>query len=300
MKKKNRNIIIIVVAAVIVILLAGIAAYHIHSLNTSLDKAKADNQTFRQLAEMDKKEMENEYQQFALQYDEMKRTVKNDSLLKRLNQEQERANALLQELRHVKASDAQEIARLKRELATVREVLRTYIIQVDSLNRENQSLRQQNTAISQQYTAATQQVTSLTQEKQSLQKTVQIAAQLDATGVTLTPQNKKGKTAKKTKDIKRFMVTARIARNVTASTGEKRVYARILKPTNDVVSPSGSFTYENTTLACSASKVIEYNGEETPVQIVVNVSEMLTPGTYRLSLFCDHQMIGSTSINIKK
>lgn len=300
MTNKSKNAIIISAAIIVVLALAAVAIYYIHGLNADLEKAQTDNQTYRQLAEMDKKEMENEYQQFALQYDEMKRTVKNDSLLQRLNQEQQRANALLKELRQVKASDAQEIARLKRELATVREVLRSYIIQVDSLNRENQSLRQQNTAITEQYHSATQQVSSLTQEKQSLQKTVQIAAQLDATGVSLTPQTKKGKTAKKTKDIRRFMVSARISRNVTASTGEKRVYARILKPTNDVVSPSVSFNYENTTLQASAAKTIEYTGEETPVQIVVNVNEMLTPGTYRLSLFCDHQLIGSTSINMKK
>lgn len=300
MNQNTKKTLIIGAAIVIVLALAGGAIYYIHGLNSKLEKARNDNQTYRQLAEMDKKEMENEYQQFALQYDEMKRTVKNDSLLQRLNQEQQRANSLLAELRQVKASDAREIARLKRELATVREVLRTYIIQVDSLNRENQSLRQQNTAITEQFHSATQQVSSLTQEKQSLQKTVQIAAQLDATGVTLTAQNKKGKPAKKTKDIRRFLVNARISRNVTASTGEKRVYARIQKPTNDVVSPSVSFNYENTTLQASAVKTIEYTGEETPVQLVVNVSEMLSPGTYRLSLFCDHQLIGTASINMKK
>ncbi len=296
MKNSTKTIILIVVA----LALLGVAAYFIFSLNSELQKEKDNNEKYVQLAEMDKKEMENEYAQFAMQYDEMKRTIKNDSLLKRLNAEQERANSLLAELKKVKSDDAAEIARLKKELATVREVLRSYILQVDSLNRENKSLRDENFLVKEQYQTATTQISSLTEEKQNLTKTVAIAAQLDATGVSLTAQNKKGKPAKKTKDIKRFTASFRIARNVTASTGERRVYVRILKPTNDVVSQMGTLSYENTTVGYSAVKTVEYNGEETPVTVYVNVGEMLSAGTYKLYIFVDGSMIGSSSITFEK
>ena len=295
--KKSVKIIILCAAALV---LLGVAGYYIYSLSSQLEQQKEDNDKFRKLAEMDKKEMENEYAQFAVQYDEMKRTVKNDSLLHRIEQEQNRANALLAELRKVKSDDAAEIARLKKELATVREVLRQYIIQVDSLNRLNQTLRDENAMVKQQYTTATTQITTLTEEKQKLDKTVAIAAQLDATGLSLQPQNKKGKTAKKTKDITKFVASFRISRNVTAKTGERRVYLRILKPTNDVVNQSGTFSYEGTSLGYSAVKTVEYNGEETPVTMFVNVSEMLTAGTYRMFIFVDGQMIGSTSMSMAK
>lgn len=295
--KKSVKIIILCAAALV---LLGVAGYFIYSLSSQLEQQKEDNDKFRKLAEMDKKEMENEYAQFAMQYDEMKRTVKNDSLLHRIEQEQNRANALLAELRKVKSDDAAEIARLKKELATVREVLRQYIIQVDSLNRLNQTLRDENAMVKQQYTTATTQITTLTEEKQKLDKTVAIAAQLDATGLSLQPQNKKGKTAKKTKDITKFVASFRISRNVTAKTGERRVYLRILKPTNDVVNQSGTFGYEGTQLGYSAVKTVEYNGEETPVTMFVNVGEMLTAGTYRMFVFVDGQMIGSTSVAMEK
>ena len=296
MKNSTKTIILIVVA----LALLGVAAYFILSLNSELQKEKVNNEKYQQLAEMDKKEMENEYAQFAMQYDEMKRTIKNDSLLKQLNAEQNRANSLLAELKKVKSDDAAEIARLKRELATVREVLRSYILQVDSLNRENKSLRDENFMVKEQYNTATSQISSLTEEKQHLTKTVAIAAQLNATGVSLTAQNKKGKNAKKTKDIKRFTASFRIARNVTATTGERRVYVRILKPTNDVVSQSGTMSYESTTIGYSAVKTVEYNGEETPVTIYVNVGEMLSAGTYKLYVFVDGQMIGSSSLSFEK
>ncbi|MBO4487590.1 MAG: hypothetical protein J5729_04425 [Bacteroidaceae bacterium] len=290
----------IIIFGALALVLLGIAGYFIYSLSSQLEQQKEDNDKFRKLAEMDKKEMENEYAQFALQYDEMKRTVKNDSLLHRIEQEQNRANALLAELKKVKNDDAAEIARLKKELATVRAVLRSYIIQVDSLNRLNQSLRDENAMVKQQYTTATTQISTLTEEKQTLTKTVAIAAQLDATGLSLQPQNKKGKLAKKTKDIAKFVASFRISRNVTAKTGERRVYLRILKPTNEVLGQSGTFSYEGTQLGYSAVKTVEYNGEETPVTMFVNVNEMLTAGTYRMFVFVDGQMIGSTSVAMTK
>ena len=83
-----------------------------------------------ELAEMDKREMENEYEQFAMQYNEMMTQINNDSLVAQLEQEQKRTEELLEELRRVKSSDAAEIMRLKKELATVRAVLRDYVMQI--------------------------------------------------------------------------------------------------------------------------------------------------------------------------
>ena len=42
----------------------------------------------QELAELDKKEMENEYQMFADQYSELKTQINNDSIIEQLTQEQ--------------------------------------------------------------------------------------------------------------------------------------------------------------------------------------------------------------------
>ena len=86
---------------------------------TEKDKEIAE---LRQLAEMDRKEMENQYAEFAAQYGEMKKEIRDDSLVARLDAEQRRAEALLKELQDLKTNSAAEIMRLKRELATVRAV----------------------------------------------------------------------------------------------------------------------------------------------------------------------------------
>ncbi|MCI7090085.1 hypothetical protein [Prevotella sp. P2-180] len=283
----NKKIILPLVA-VIILLAAGVAY-----LGLDLSKQKKANQEMQELAILDKKEMENEYEQFARQYSEMKTQINNDSIVAQLTQEQLRTQELLEELKRVKASDAREIARLKKELATVRAVLRTYVLEIDSLNRLNQNLTAENNRVKGQYAEATRQIEGLSNEKESLSQKVAIAAQLDATGITMTAKKKNGKPAKKIKDCKSFQVDFTVARNVTASNGLRTFYVRITTPNGTTLGGGGSFQYENRTLECTMKKAVEYSGEAITLSTYRQVTEYLEAGTYTVSIFADGNMIGS-------
>lgn len=276
------------------LLVAGIAY-----LSITLSNQKKENKAMQELAELDKKEMENEYQQFANQYCEMKSQISNDSIVAQLTAEQERTQRLLDELRNVKSTDAAEIARLKRELATVRKVLRSYVIEIDSLNRLNQNLTAENTQIKGQYAEATRQIEGLNNEKASLSEKVAIAAQLDATGISLQGKNKHGKTTNKISKCTALQLNFTISKNVTAGNGTKTVYVRITSPTGSLLSGGGTFQYENKSLASSMQKTIEYGGQETPVTLFWNVNQALMEGTYNVSIFADGNMIGTRSFTFK-
>ena len=276
------------------LLVAGIAY-----LSITLSNQKKENKAMQELAELDKKEMENEYQQFANQYSEMKSQISNDSIVAQLTAEQERTQRLLDELRNVKSTDAAEIARLKRELATVRKVLRSYVIEIDSLNKLNQNLTAENTQIKGQYAEATRQIEGLNNEKASLSEKVAIAAQLDATGISLQGKNKHGKTTNKISKCTALQLNFTISKNVTAGNGTKTVYVRITSPTGSLLSGGGTFQYENKSLASSMQKTIEYGGQETPVTLFWNVNQALMEGTYNVSIFADDNMIGTRSFTFK-
>lgn len=265
----------------------------------SLQEQKQVNQDMQELAELDKQEMENEYERFALQYSEMKTQINNDSIIQQLTEEQMKTQQLLEELKRVKASDAREIARLKKELATVRAVLRDYVMQIDSLNRLNESLKQENTTVKAELEQRNQQVAGLSSEKASLSQKVAIAAQLDATNISLQLLNKRGKDAKKLKDCTQMKTSFVITKNVTASNGNRTVYVRIQNPGGNVLGGGGTFPFENRQLEASAKKTIEYTGEETPVTVYWNVSQMLEAGEYRVSVFADGHMIGTRTFTFK-
>ena len=290
MKKK-----ILIPLIVVILALIGGLAY----LFKSLEEQKQVNRDMQELAELDKQEMENEYERFALQYSEMKTQINNDSIVEQLTQEQMKTQKLLEELKKVKADDAREITRLKKELATVREVLRSYIIQVDSLNRLNESLKQENSRVNAVLEERNSQIAGLSNEKASLSEKVAIAAQLDATNISLSLLNKRDKPTKKLKDTKKMQVNFTITKNVTASNGNRTVYVRIQNPGGNTLSGGGSFAYENRNLEYSMKKSIEYTGEEVSVATFWNVSQMLEGGQYRVSIFADGNMIGSRTFNFE-
>ena len=263
------------------------------------DKDK-ELEELRQLAELDKREMENQYAEFATQYGELKKSVKDDSLVAKLNAEQERAESLLQELKNVKSSSSAEILRLKKELATVRAVLRDYIRQVDSLQQVNQALIGERDQARAEADRTRAENNSINAQNASLNEKVAIAAQLNATGISVSPLKKNGKEAKKSKDITRFAISFTITRNVTASAGNRTIYVRLLKPNQQVAGQSGSFHYENKSIGYSAARTIEYTGQEQHVTMYVPISEYLSAGSYSAYVFADGQMIGSGSVNLSK
>lgn len=290
MKKKF----IIPIVLLAVLLLAGIAYLYIN-----LDKQKQANLEMQQLAELDKKEMENEYQQFANQYSEMKAQINNDSIVAQLTSEQEKTQRLLAELKETKSTDAREITRLKKELATVRAVLRSYVIEIDSLNRLNENLTAENSRVRGQYEEATRQIEGLNTEKESLSEKVAIASQLDAIGINMSLLDKRGKTTDKIKKGKNIQVDFSIAKNVTASNGVRNLYVRIMSPTGTLLGGAGSFSYENKTLQASMVKSVEYGGKQTPVTTYWTINQALVAGTYQVSIFADGNMIGSRSFTFK-
>lgn len=284
-----------VLIGIIVLLLLGMGW-----LVYSLMQEKQTNQDMQELAELDKQEMEKEYQNFALQYNEMKTFIKNDSIIAELTQEQERTQKLLEELKRTHASDAAEITRLKKELATVRAVLRSYVLQIDSLNRLNQDLMTENDRVRTELAQSNQQNQALSSEKASLSEKVAIAAQLDATNISLTPLSKKGKAEKYMKNAKTLAVSFAITKNVTASNGTRSVYVRVTTPEGEVLNGGGTFDYSGKQLAWSMKKDVEYTGEETALTLYWTVNEYLGGGQYNVSIFCDGQAIGSRNFTYNK
>ena len=288
----KKNTLLIATGSLLILLLIGVTILLISEKQTNKELVMEFN--------LDKEDLENQYTDFARQYDELKLTVSNDSLSVLLEQEQLKTQRLLEELRTVKSSNATEIRRLKKELASLRKVMIGYINQIDSLNRLTAQQKEIIADVTKKYNAASRQISNLSEEKKNLTKTVTLAAQLDATNISVQPTNKRGKTAKKVKDIVKFKINFSIVKNITAETGERTLYIRITKPDNDVLtkSPSNTFPYENRELVYSIKKYIEYNGEEQAVTVYWDVEEYLYAGTYRVDIFADGTLIGPQSFSL--
>ena len=287
----NKKVLIPIVAGAV--LLIGALAF----LGIRLSQANKANEEMMQLFEIEKAEMEDEYSTFATQYDEMQILISNDSLVAQLEREKLRTQQLLEELRATKASNAAEITRLKKELKTVRTVMRSYVVQIDSLNQVNAKLTKENKRVRNQYAEVTKKVETLQEEAKNLSDKVTLAAQLDATNIRIQPRNKKGKATTSVKNVIKFAIDFTIVKNITAATGERTIYVRITKPDGTVLTKNSNhtFKYENTQLEYSIKKLIEYTGEEQSVTVYWDVEEFLNSGEYTVYLFSDGVMIGEKS-----
>ena len=289
----NKNKSLIIIGSALVLLLIGVT--------TLLVMEKTTIKELVQEFELEKEDLENEYTRFAQQYDELKLTISNDSLSVLLEQEQLKTQRLLEELRTVKSSNASEIRRLKKELASLRKVMISYINQIDSLNQLTARQQEVIKDVTRKYNDASRQITNLSKEKKTLNEKVALAAQLDVTNIRIEAQNKRGRETDKVKNVVKFKIDFSIVKNITAETGEKTLYLRITKPDNGVLTKSeaNTFKYENRNLTYSIKKYIEYTGEEQAVTVYWNVEEYLYAGNYRVDIFADGILIGSQSFSLK-
>ncbi len=274
-----------------VLLAAGLIVF----LVLFLREKKAGNE-MAQLFELEKEEMSNDYLSYAQQYDELQEIITNDSLRVLLDREKMRVQRLLEELQAVKRSDAAEIMRLKKELKTVREVMRNYVMQIDSLGRLNKQLGDENKKLKRRNEEVVSQVSTLKEEKEVLTEKVTIASKLNASNIVVEKNNKRGKTARRIKDLTQLVFHFNIDRNPSAESGVKTVYLRIMKPDNSVLTKSSgnTFAFENTRLTYSIKREIEYGGDAVPVTMYWNVEEFLFEGKYQVDIFIDGNVVGTS------
>ena len=245
-------------------------------------------------SELAKDELSDEYQNLVIDYEGVSMKISNDSLIAKLETEKMKVQRLQDELRTVKATDTKRISELKKELDTLRGVLRNYVQQIDSLNRINKQLTTENRQVTAKYQQATQTVSQLTKEKEQLTETVQMASKLDASNIIVNGLTKKNKVTDKINKMEKIEVQFVINKNITATPGEKDIYIRIMKPDDEALikSRSNVFTFENKEMTYSSKRTVEYAGDELPVSIYWDIEEYLSPGTYRVDIFADGNLIG--------
>lgn len=246
----------------------------------------------------EKELLEQELTDLSTNYDNLK--TSNDTLNEKLLVEQEKIATLLQEMKKFRDNSYAEINKYKREIGTLKTVLRSYVVQIDSLNRLNQQLAQENTEVKQQMNWVRERNTKLENEQKNMKKVIAIAGALTVENFVVVPINKKGKEVnwKKCFQLRADFI---IPKNITAKRGKRIIYLRLTRPDAKVIafSEKSYFKYQNATLTYSAKREFEYEGERLEMSIYWPNDGSLVKGRYTADLFCDNENIGSTEFFLK-
>lgn len=270
-------------------------------LGLSLKKKDVAIQEMTQEFELQKEALTDEYSQLSLQYEGYGLRIGNDSLATLLENERYKVQRLLEELRVTKATNAKRINELRKELETLRGIIKTYVAQIDSLSRINTALRKENQEVTQKYHQEREQVLTLSEEKKRLTEQVTLASILEARDITVEALTDRGRKATRISRTAQLKFNFIVGKNISAPRGEKYIYLRIIQPDETVLVKRNDnvFLFENSYISFSARRPIEYEGDDVTVTIYWDVEEFLHPGNYRVEVFADGYLIGRSAFTLK-
>lgn len=293
-----------VALALVILLVAALAVslFQVTSLKMKVDSTIAENEQL-QLTN-DQLQLANEYEainsQFA-RYEDQAMQMGGDTILAKYNAAKTKIEQLLEELNSEKKKSQKRISQLQNEISTLRGLLRHYVAQVDSLGRENAGLRAENEEIRNQNQQLNSRVREVSKANEDLSERMTLAEKLNVTGLSITPLKKNGKKEKNVTKAYQLMVTFTIPQNNSTPVGNKTIYLRITRPEGSLLGNAGTFSFEGSSIPCTAKKTIEYSGEEIPgVTIYWDVNTALTPGDYTVELFADNYRLTSRHFTLKK
>ena len=245
----------------------------------------------------EKQLLEQELTDLSHNYDDLK--TSNDTLNEKLQLEQEKILTLMDQMKKFRDNSYAEINRYKKEIGTLKNVLRSYVVQIDSLNQLNQKLAKENTEVRKQMNWVRERNQKLENQQKDMKEVIAQASALRTENFVVYPVNKKDKETnwKKCYNLKAEFV---ITKNVTAKRGDRVIYLRLKRPDDKVIafSEKSFFKYQNVSLTYSAKREINYEGDRLEMAIYRPNDGSLVKGKYVAELFSDNELIGSTEFTL--
>jgi uncharacterized coiled-coil protein SlyX len=247
----------------------------------------------------EKFELIRELENLSREYDDL--MTDNVGLNQELEGRQEEIEKLIDELNRTRVANTATINQYRRELGTLRDVLKSYIVQVDSLNQANILLRAENLQVRQQAVMVETQLKEERQIKEDLSARVELGSRLMVENLAALPINSRGREINRVGRTDQVQVCFTLRRNAIAESGMRTVYIRITRPDNLVLASSAEnlIMIDNDPVVFTASREINYENLDIDACIYYHDDGSLIPGTYKVTLYTEGYQIGSTEFSLR-
>jgi uncharacterized protein (DUF3084 family) len=288
-KKTNTGVLYGVLGLLVVIL--AIAVYLLLDTRKNLTLVSADLAEKTEYFRVEKDSLEGELRSIYFSYDTLE--TSNLELQVEMIQQQEKIDKLIS----IQADDAYKIKMYRREMETLRSVLRSYIVQIDSLDMQNQELKAENKQLRNTERRLATEKEQLEQDKIQLEEIKDLASTLQASQVDLVLLNKRDKKTQKIRTTVKVRVDFVLRANQVTPAGEKHLTLRIIRPDQVVLgSPElEMMDFDGEPIPVSASRTVNYENEDLPVSIFWTNDGEIVPGEHRVELHAEGKLIGQSS-----
>lgn len=180
--------------------------------------------------------------------------------------------------------------------------LKSYIVQIDSLNTRNKVLVAENSEIRQQITQVRSTNTQLSKVKEELTSKVEIASVIQAKDIAAVSLNKKRKETTRLNLLDKLRICFTLRENPLAKPGTKQVYMRVIRPDSLVIatSPDNLFDYKDNKIIYSAMREVDYMNQDIEMCIFLDNTGDFIIGNYSVELYLEDNIIGHTNFMLSK
>jgi len=305
--------------AIILILLVGVGALFfawnnvqgelVDANNTvkKLDNDKKElNAVIAKYIGSDSKDLKANLQQMLANYDQLTELGTPEQNAE-IEKQKARIEELIAELDSNKKMSYYTISKLKRENGELRDIMRGYVYEIDSLNTLNLSLRNDldETSTALEETTVDRdnlqvKADELTEKVKAGQKLTVIKSSFGSRGMKQTITNN-FKETNKAKNVVQIESEFTIGKNAITDAGEKTVYMQVVGPDKKTLQNtlSGIVETESGNVPYSHKRTIDYQNASVDMLMTYSVRSKLGKGTYKVNIYCQGQLIGVDSFTLK-
>lgn len=224
-----------------------------------------------------------------------------DAINHQLDSSREEVSQLIEKLVKTEASNRSKIRQYEKELGTLRTIMKSYIVQIDSLNTLNKKLTADAAAARKEAAESRRQSEKLSKEVEQLAGQVATGAVIKARGITLEAYNASDKVTDRSSRVTYMMASLSLVENALAEKGPVRVYIRLLGPDGAMLTGDAPTEFEvaGEKMLCTASREVDYQGAEVDMSIYINRIPEYVKGHYVLEAYTSQGALGTADLMLR-
>lgn len=237
----------------------------------------------------------------ALQGDYESLTSDYENINVQLDSSREEVAQLVERIQKTEATNRAQIRQYEKELGTLRSIMRSYIVQIDSLNTLNHQLTAEAAAARKDAADSRRANEELSQQVEALTGQVAAGSVIKARGIRLEAMNSSDKTTDRSSRVVRLITSLSLVENDLAPKGPVRVYVKVFDPEGNLLTNSSSnlFNFGGEKVTASASREVDYTGKEVEMSIYLNEIPEFHKGIYTVEAYTEQSLLGSAEMLLR-
>lgn len=274
--------------AVVAVLLAGALAYIWYQKSSLVKELTIDKEELT--AQM--VELQNDYAMLSSDY---------DTINSQLDSSREEVSQLIERIQKTEATNRSKMRQYEKELGTLRSIMKSYIVQIDSLNTLNKKLTADAAAARREAAESRKREEALNKTVEDLSGQVAAGSVIKARGIRIEAYNGSDKVTDRSSRVVRLLTSLSLVENDLAPKGPVRVYIRVKGPDGILLTNSTQRTFEvnGEPMICSASREVDYQGKEVDLSIYLNDIPEFVKGIYTVEAYTEQTLLGSAELMLR-